>query len=829
MRLRLAASLAVAAAAATGLGSGDAGARTAAGPTGLHGFLLRVDEPPARTFSRTPAFAWNPVRGAQRYEFQLSTSASFRESGVVYSDTSLTTPVASPALTLPWITGTPYSLFARVRAVTRQTTTPWSAPFGFDMEPAAVPTPLPSYPGLLRWTPVDGAVAYQVWFVDLPKTVLTQTNVVDQREFYTFHQATPWLAQVRWRIRALRDDFNSRANGLPAVAYGAWSPVYSSVNPPFAIGPLKPMATVSDVVTSGAPSAPAHRLTPAFVFGGNQPSTGAPAELYRIQVFTDRRCINRVYTSAIVGGPAYAPRASGPLALPRTGSAIATARTAYLADGDEGPSFTFDGEQLTPNESMPAVKPTLGLPSGQTTAPSGGSSGAGSGSGSGTSPGSSGSSAPAAPAGAVQLLNAPSKLGPPVGLWDTDWASGGGYYWTVIPVEAKVPGATSTNVVGAGAAIDATTVPVAVSSGFAVGDTISIGNAGNLESATVTAVGPGTIGIATPLKMAHGAGELVVRTSGNIQYRDAELAQDACAAGRVMRFGKESEPTLTSGGDAFASGLSPTGRLASAQDTPTFYGSPLVAWTPALGAETYAVQWSKKRQPFVPETDPASGALGMMTLNTSAILPLEPGTWYYRVRGYDYSLPESAQAMSWSEPQKVVVTRPTFTVVRASGQAKTRTLSSVSAGVSIQVPRSFRAGARTTSARTATLRPLGPRSARLRLSARDLATGAALFVQTSPDRSSSSHASWVRRAISTARQAPGRTGVARCNRVSLPAAAAVRCTLTTRAGGTRSAAVLLFLQHRNVTYTLTYAGSVGKRAADAARFAAAARTLRFTR
>jgi hypothetical protein len=92
--------------------------------------------------------------------------------------------------------------------------------------------------------------------------VTTQTNVVDEREFYSFHQAVSWTGQVRWRIRALRDDFNSRANGLPAVAYGAWSPVYSSVNPPFSLGPLKPTATVSDVVSSGAASSPAHRLTP---------------------------------------------------------------------------------------------------------------------------------------------------------------------------------------------------------------------------------------------------------------------------------------------------------------------------------------------------------------------------------------------------------------------------------------------------------------------------------------------------------------------------------------------------------------------------------------
>jgi hypothetical protein len=824
MTARLAQMLALGLASTALVGAGAAAASVSAAPSGLKPFLLRVDEPASRSFSRTPAFAWKPVKGAQRYEFQLSTSASFRENGIVYSDTSLTTPVASPALTLPWITGSPHALYARVRAVLADTTTAWSAPYGFDMEPAAVPSPLPSSPGLLRWTPVDGAVAYQVWFVDLPKMVLTQTNVVDQREFYSFHQAASWLGQVRWRIRALRDDFNSRANGLPAVAYGPWSPVYNSVNPPFAVGPLRPTATVSDVVVSGAPSSPPHRLTPAFVFGGNTPLLGPAAELYRVHVFTDKRCVNRVYTSAIVGSPAYAPRSSGPLALPRTGAAIGSARSSYLPDGDEGPSFSFDMESMTANEAMPPVKPTVGLPSGAS-APA--APAAPSGSGATPTP----APAPAASGGVVELLKAPPTLGPPVGLWDTDWSSGGGYYWTVVGVEAKVPGATSTSLVGAGAAIGGTSLPVANGSGFAVGDAISVGNPGNLEAATVTTVAAGTIGVAAALKMAHGAGEPVIRTSGNIQYRDLELAQDACAAGRVMRFGKESEPTLTAGGDAFVSGLSPHGKLESADETPSFYGSPLVAWTPALGAETYAVQWSRTRQPFVPATDPASGALGMMTLNTSAVLPLQPGTWYYRVRGYDYSLPQTAQAMSWSDPQKVVATRPVFAVVRSSaskGTQKTRTLSSASAGLTLDVPSSVRLGSRTTAGSGVRLHPLGPRSARLRLAARDSATGAALFVQTAPDRISSSHSAWVRKVAAAARLAPGRTGAVKCFRISLAAGAGVRCTLTVRSGSTRSAAVLLMLQHRGVTYTLTYVGKLASRKLDAARFAAAARTLRFT-
>src|SRR5581483_2538463 len=91
------------------------------GPTGLH-----ADEPGRTSFSRTPSFAWNPVPGALHYEFQLSLSTTFRDNSVIYADANATTPVEAPALTLPWITGSPHALYARVRAVTADGTTPWS-------------------------------------------------------------------------------------------------------------------------------------------------------------------------------------------------------------------------------------------------------------------------------------------------------------------------------------------------------------------------------------------------------------------------------------------------------------------------------------------------------------------------------------------------------------------------------------------------------------------------------------------------------------------------------------------------------------------------------
>ncbi|HEX3056938.1 MAG TPA: hypothetical protein VHP82_12455, partial [Gaiellaceae bacterium] len=287
------------------------------GPTGLHGFLLRADEPARTSFPRTPSFAWNPVPGALHYEFQLSLSTAFRDNSVIYADANATTPVEAPPITLPWITGSPHALYARVRAVTADGTTPWSENFGFDMVPPPPPTPLSSYPGLLRWTPVEGAAGYQIWLIDAHKMENSVTNTLDEREFYTFHLTPNWIGSVRWRIRALRDDAtigsSTRLNSIPAVTYGAWSPIYTSTNPGVTSGAIKLVGTVSDIFSNGSPGSPAHRLMPGFLWTGNQTIDGKAVELYRMYIFTDKQCLNRVYTSAVIGSPAYAPRPFGPL------------------------------------------------------------------------------------------------------------------------------------------------------------------------------------------------------------------------------------------------------------------------------------------------------------------------------------------------------------------------------------------------------------------------------------------------------------------------------------------------------------------------------------
>src|SRR5918992_1071152 len=119
-------------------------------PTGLRAFLLRPNEAESHLFSRTPAFAWNPVRGAKTYQFALSTSPLFASSGLVWNGSTLTSPVASVPVTLPWITGEPYSLYARVRAIgPKGEIGAWSASFGFNMRWSNVPQPMLSGPGFV--------------------------------------------------------------------------------------------------------------------------------------------------------------------------------------------------------------------------------------------------------------------------------------------------------------------------------------------------------------------------------------------------------------------------------------------------------------------------------------------------------------------------------------------------------------------------------------------------------------------------------------------------------------------------------------------------------
>jgi hypothetical protein len=447
-------------------------------------------------------------------------------------------PAVSVNLVLPWFTGKPYALYAHVRAVTTQGASSWSKPFGFNMRWEDTPVPLPAKPGLVRWTPIEGATGYEVWYggrgpvgTFINKIVQTHTNVADQRDLYTFHVEEGWWRTVEWRVRAVRHVVGAIPNGLPAVSYGPWTAIYAATNPTWTSGPLKVSFAVSDQV-SPASGGGAHQLMPALTFTGDQGLDGGSYRLFRAYAFTDRDCVNVVFRGSVVGSPAFAPRINGPLKLPKNAEELDVALLEVLpnAKNENAKTFTADTFPLVSNETFENDRALLR-----------------------------------------------------VDLPDLDVRTTR-YFWTVVPV-----------------------------------------------------------------------GIMVNPETGEFEYWDVESPQDACQAGRVATFGKESLPADTTSGAPYVSGLTPNGRLlAQAGRRPVVYSTPLVAWKPVVGASQYEVQWSRVKYPWRKRGS-------AKTFATSAVLKLSPGLWYYRVRGLN-GAQVGTPAMTWSTPVAIKVAKPTFRI-----------------------------------------------------------------------------------------------------------------------------------------------------------------------
>jgi len=583
-------------------------AKPAPAPKNVRGFLLKPSEAFTSVFSRTPAFAWSPVRGAMCYEFELATSRAFSSNSVIWSnvddrsgskacqavaaDSGATTgsasdpvsttpptlgttpppaagtttpelleplrvPAVSVDLVLPWFTGKPYALYARARAITSRGAGRWSRGFGFNMRWQTRPAPLATSPGTVRWTPVEGATGYQVWYPELGKSFSTNTNVADLRDFFTFHRGdSSWWTTVRWRVRAVRRVSGTVANGLPSVSFGQWSPTFVAASTAPKTGPLTLSAAVSDLSTTRSRAKP-HELMPAFAFSGDAGLDGQAYTLFRTYVATDSDCVNVVFRGSVVGSSAFAPRTSGPLKLPEDETAIATASskpfprsTPDAASEGSGLTWSADWRPLTATESSSTTTAATPPPTDGPTDES---------------------------QTVVQAR---------VDLPDIDFPSTR-YFWTVVPV--------------------------------------------------VYAVNPSD--------------------DEKKGYVDVESPQDACQAGRVMSFGKESAPVRTGGSTPFVSGLTPSGRfLNSTRPRPIVYSTPLVAWEPATGATAYQVEWSRTRYPW-------RTVGSTKTFATSAVLALTSGNWYYRVRGLNQTQIRRAE-MTWSAPVAVKVARPKFTIAR---------------------------------------------------------------------------------------------------------------------------------------------------------------------
>ena len=315
--------------------------------------------------------------------------------------------------------------------------------------------------------------------------------------------------------------------------------------------------------------------------------------------------------------PVRAARAAGrPASLP-------AARATYLSDGSEPDSFTFDGLKVqsteltapaTPTTAVPADSDSIGLDR-------------------------------SAAAGPQQIQIGSGVLGAPVDLWDTDWP-GSGYYWTVIPVEAVSPGALKTSTAAA-AAIGGT--------GVTVDQRRRLLERRHRRARQRSEPG-NRHGRRGQRQYAHARGDTEVgawrRRADRPDRRQSPLPGSRAGAGRVRcavqpRGAIRQEQRAGPHGcrRALRLGPVPEGTPHSGTNSQAFYGSPLVAWTPALGATVYEVQWSKKRYPFKPQPNPQNqNALGTIVLGTSTVLPLKPGTWYYRVRGFNYGIADRCTA-----------------------------------------------------------------------------------------------------------------------------------------------------------------------------------------
>ena len=367
-----------------------------AAPTGLKAFLLSYNERPSRIFPRTPSFAWKPLKRALSYEFQLATASSFRDNSILWSGPGLAAqPAVSIPLALPSTTGKPYSLYARVRAVTQSGTTNWSPNFGFDIRWGQVPAQLPAPNGLLRWTPVDGATSYQLWTFGIggswSKMNSVATNVTDMRDWFTFHQGSSWVGTAFWRVRAVHAAYGTAQNGQTSTYYSPWSPTYQTHATTPSESKIVLDGTASNTIgTVGAPVA--HALMPGFSWSGNRASNGSKYELYRVYVFSDSDCTEPVLTGSIVGSPAWVPRLNGPLKLPNSAADVNLARGTILDEGEQATAFDATGAEISSSEEVPSDS------SGGTTA------------------------------SAARL-----------DLWDRSWPSGA-YYWTVVPVAFGING-----------------------------------------------------------------------------------------------------------------------------------------------------------------------------------------------------------------------------------------------------------------------------------------------------------------------------------------------------------------------------------------------------
>ena len=224
------------------------------------------------TFTRTPSFAWAPVRGATQYEFELSTSRDFDAENGLCGRAGRVVPTAAVPISLPWSRASPAprrctGASAHSAAVQGNRTGALPSASGWDgvvikqriLRSALRPRECSAgRPSRARAAIRSGSLDIDGSRCNLgpdrcaPSTI---TNVADLRDF------SPG-STVTWAVRALRRVYGQTRNNLPALSYGAWSERHTRCVP---AAPSASGVAISDAI-SPAGSAQAHGLVPGFVF-----------------------------------------------------------------------------------------------------------------------------------------------------------------------------------------------------------------------------------------------------------------------------------------------------------------------------------------------------------------------------------------------------------------------------------------------------------------------------------------------------------------------------------------------------------------------------------
>ena len=302
--------------------------KPAAAPSNLRGFLLRPNESVTHVFPRTPAFAWAPVRGRAllrvraRHEPQLQRELDRlverplrrqagrrlrgrrRQLGQRRATAPATGSTAAagrrrparprpppripqsrhdPAAPRPGRLGrrraargsrasrtrcTPTSARSRTQGPTG-----WSKPFAFNMRWPSVPTPLPTQPGLVRWTPRPGRDGLPGLVPDFDVSKVFSTTHERRRPARVLHLACePELVVDRALARPRRAPRLRRHPERPPgdVSYGPWSPMYTATNPDTPRRQAAADSSRSRIERATRTTQSAHELMPAFTFTGDQ-------------------------------------------------------------------------------------------------------------------------------------------------------------------------------------------------------------------------------------------------------------------------------------------------------------------------------------------------------------------------------------------------------------------------------------------------------------------------------------------------------------------------------------------------------------------------------